>query len=73
MLDPIVALVTAINEAIKTQLFLPMMIFALSIVGLIWIFGNHENAKTKATWLAIGASVILGANAIVTKLQGVIH
>ena len=73
MLDPIVSLVTSINEAVKGQLWLALMILGLSICGLIFMLGNHEQAKSRATWVLVGGAVILGASKIATTVQGVVH
>jgi len=73
MLDPIASLITGINDAVKAQLFLPLMLLGLTIVGLIFVFGNHERAKERATWLAIGGAIILGGSRIIAAMQGVVH
>jgi hypothetical protein len=52
--------------------FVPLMILALIICGLIFMLGKHEAAQSKATWVLVGGAIILGAPRVVTWLQGVV-
>jgi type IV secretory pathway VirB2 component (pilin) len=70
--DPITQLITAITELVRSQVFVPLMILALIICGLIFMLGKHEAAQSKATWVLVGGAIILGAPRVVTWLQGVV-
>jgi len=73
MLDPIIALINSIVETIRGPLFLPVLGLAICIVGLVFMLGNHEKARSMGIWVAIGGAVVGGSAKIAQAIQTVAH
>jgi type IV secretory pathway VirB2 component (pilin) len=72
-MDPIGALLTAIDQSFRSSVLVPMAILSVVVVGAMWMLGNQRNAQERAVATAVGLAVILGATRIVTWIQGAVH
>ena len=72
-MEPIGALLTAIDQSFRGSVLVPLAVVGLLVIGLVWMLGNQRSAQEKAVAFAIGMAVILGAPRIVAWLQGAVH
>lgn len=70
-MDVIQGLMNGINTA-AGSLWLQFTILAITICGLIWMFGSKDNAERKVTWVLIGSAAFLGAPRIAAWIQGLV-
>ena len=72
MLDPIVALLTALYAAASGPLFIPLVVVAALPAVYHFMFGKAQEGQARSVAVAIGAAILLGAPRIATAIQGVI-
>jgi hypothetical protein len=71
VLDPIIALVSTIADALRGPLFIPAFLTAIGITCYQAFFSNRDKAIDKGVVICAASVVLLAAPKIAASLQGV--